>query len=167
MNWKWLPLKGEVIMWKRLTLEGEIVGVQVWGEIPHRIEMEKVEHHISEKKTHKLWALRFWIKLWCRVHLYGYSWPIGVNFLNIYPFNFPKISRQQSLTMVSEKKHQMFYLRLHWILLWISSFLIVVISIFLLFVFELPFTSVVLYFVYCFHLTDFKVPEWHKVMTMW
>ena len=61
--------EGKTIMWKRLTLEGEIVEVQAWGEVTHRVEVEKlykcemkshmsriekVKHHINEEKTNKL-----------------------------------------------------------------------------------------------------------------
>ena len=36
----------------------------------------KVEHHISEEKTHR--ALRFWVRVWCQASLCGGSWSTGV-----------------------------------------------------------------------------------------
>lgn len=57
---------------------------------------EKVEHYISDHKTHKLEPWDFWVKVWYQLHLYGCWWLIGVNLFNIYPLgctqkHFPMI----------------------------------------------------------------------------
>lgn len=44
---------------------------------------DKIEHHISEDNTHKP-PLRFWVDVWCQIHLYDYSWSIDINFPGIY-----------------------------------------------------------------------------------